>query len=148
MLGRAIFALVTLVLAIELQAQGIEGKGPQTGRPPGFVRTRSVDERVDTFAKKIGLTPTQKSKVKKITIDSNTKLESLAKNSKLKPDERQKRVDAVIRASQVQIRMVLDSKQKVKYDAMLKEYEATRAKFRTNPPAPGNGNRPKSKKPS
>lgn len=127
MLGRTAIALLCICGTVFAEAQSV--KGPETGRRPGPVRPRSIDERVDSFSKKLGLTGAQRAKVIQITRANDAKLAELAKNSKLRPEDRRVKVESIIKAGQAQIRKVLDSRQRVKYDTIIKDYEASRLKY-------------------
>lgn len=135
-----ISSAMILACFVSALGQGVQAKGPETGRRPKPVVTLSITARLDKFAKEFSLTPIQKSKVKQIVMASNAKLHALAMDNKMKELERRKRIRAIAQASQSQIRSVLDAKQRIKFDAKAKEEGARRAK----PMAPS---RPPVKKP-
>lgn len=119
-LAAAFVSLAVLAIGQEVP------KDSASGRRTSPVTSKSVDERLNAFAKDLSLTPAQRNRVRLIVARSNQKLKDLAKNTKIAEADRRKKVAAITHETQIQIRNVLDAKQRAKFDAKLKAEETRR----------------------
>lgn len=88
-----------------------------------------MDERMNAFAKIMNLKPDQKSKVRTILEKQMLKQKALAKETKLTPDQRRIKIEALLKDTNSQIRKVLDKTQQKKFDDLLKQAEDRRKRM-------------------
>lgn len=127
---KAIFIVVSTLIVASFAAGQSKGLSkPGSGKPSSPVQTRSMDERMNAFAKIMNLKPDQKSKVRTILEKQMLKQKTLAKETKLTPDQRRTKIEALLKDTNSQIRKVLDKTQQKKFDDLLKQAEDRRKRM-------------------
>jgi Spy/CpxP family protein refolding chaperone len=109
--------LATVVLAAATAASAqYEGSGGRQGNAD----TRSVDERIEEFSKKLDLSDDQQAQVKSILQSAEAELKEL-RNASLSRREKVSRLREIGEETNSKIRALLNDEQKKKFDEMVKE---------------------------
>lgn len=113
--------LIYAPAAVAQDAGNNDQQAPPSGGPQEHGRMRSRMDparRVEMLSKQLDLTPEQKTKVTDILKSDRSKMESVRDDSSLSAQDRHTKMMAIHKASNDQIRALLDSNQQKKFDEM------------------------------
>jgi periplasmic protein CpxP/Spy len=119
--------LAGLVYSVTLPAiaQSNGGNDQQSGAAPDHERGRGhfdPAKRTEMLTKRLNLTSDQQAKVLEIFKSEQSQMEALHSDSSLSQEDRRSKMMDIRKASDAQIRALLDAGQQKKYDAMQAEH--------------------------
>lgn len=111
--------------AVAQDAGNNDQQAPPAGGPPEHGRMRRMDpaRRVEMLTKELNLTSDQQAKVLGVLKSNRAKMENVRDDSSLSPQDRRTKMMDIHKASNDQIRALLDSNQQKKFDEMQSEQE-------------------------
>jgi periplasmic protein CpxP/Spy len=118
---------VSLVLPALAQTGSPDGPPPsgQQGPPPGGGqgggrRGGGPEQRLEMMTRELNLTADQQAKIKTILEDGRGKMMALRQDSSVSQDDRRTKMEELMKAESLNIKVVLDDTQKPKFEEMEK----------------------------
>ena len=115
---------VSLVLPALAQTGSTDGappQGQQQGPPPGGGRRGGgPEQRLERMTKELNLSADQQTKIKAILEDGRTKMMALRNDESVSQDDKRAKMGELMKAENLNIKVVLDDTQKAKFDEMEK----------------------------